>query len=155
MKRSKRSHTPEFKAQIAMEALQGRESAADIAVRHGVHVSLVHAWRQQLAASATELFMPSGEVPARVESARARTLQKRIDRLETEQEWLRRVASRLDLHEKRAAMEPANGKLSLLRQTRLLGLHRSGVYYHRRGAGAGHANADANAAVVGAPGVAV
>ena len=132
MATNKRNHTPEFKAQVALEALRGKDSVADIAARHDIHPSLVHAWRQQLKSSVTEVFLPDNQVPVRAENAQVRSLHRQIAKLEAEQQWLLRVASGLALHDKRAALEPENSAVSLLRQTKLLGLHRSGVYYHRR-----------------------
>lgn len=132
MNRTKRHHTPEFKALVALEVLRSERPIADIAASHDIHPSLAHAWKQQLAAFAGEVFLPDAQVPVRAESAAMRELKKRIEKIETEQEWLQRVVSQMGLRERRDAMEPDNDKLSILRQTRLLGLHRSGVYYHRR-----------------------
>lgn len=115
-----------------MEVLQGKRSIANIAESHGIHPSLAHAWKKQLTVFAGEVFLSDGQVPVRAESAALRELKKRIERMEAEQEWLQCIVSHMGLHERRAAMEPDNGKLSILRQTRLLGLHRSGVYYQNR-----------------------
>lgn len=39
MKRSRRNHSPKFKAKVAVETLKGESTLAQLASRHGVHAS--------------------------------------------------------------------------------------------------------------------
>lgn len=55
-RRSRRSHTAAFKARIAVAALQGEASVADLAQRFGVHRNQIAHWRAQLLERAPELF---------------------------------------------------------------------------------------------------
>jgi transposase len=54
---SKRStHSPEFKARVAMEAISGRKTIQEIAADHAIHPIQVSQWKRQLLDGASELF---------------------------------------------------------------------------------------------------
>ena len=48
MARKRRRFTPEFKARVALEMLQKRDSVEAIARRHELHPNQVSNWRRQL-----------------------------------------------------------------------------------------------------------
>ena len=48
MKQSRKKHSPAFKAKVALEALKGEETTAEIAGRFEVHPSQVRTWRRAL-----------------------------------------------------------------------------------------------------------
>jgi putative transposase len=50
------THSPEFKAKVAMEAISGRKTLQQIAADHGVHPILVSQWKKQRLESASFLF---------------------------------------------------------------------------------------------------
>lgn len=131
MKKNKRRHTPGFKAAIAVTALRGRYSVKEIAGHFDVNPSLVHAWRQLLAATATELFS-RGKGEDDPELPSAREMDRRLSELRAEQEWMRNILAALPRRERRSCVETESDELSVLRQACLLGLHRSGIYYRRQ-----------------------
>jgi transposase len=52
----RRTHSPEFKARVAMEAVSGRKTIQEIAADHAIHPIQVSQWKRQLLDSASELF---------------------------------------------------------------------------------------------------
>ncbi len=48
MKESRRKHSPSFKAKVALEALKGEETVAQIAARFEVHPNMVTKWKKEL-----------------------------------------------------------------------------------------------------------
>ena len=56
MKRNRRKHSPAFKAKVAMEALKGEETVAQLASRFEVHPNLVSTWKEALVEGASGIF---------------------------------------------------------------------------------------------------
>ena len=56
MKRSRRNHSPSFKAKVALQAIRGDKTLAELAQQHQVHATQIGAWKQQLLEHAAELF---------------------------------------------------------------------------------------------------
>jgi len=52
----RRTHRPEFKAKVAMEAISGRRTIQEIAAEHAIHPIQVSQWKRQLQENASELF---------------------------------------------------------------------------------------------------
>lgn len=56
MKKTRRNHSPAFKAKVALEAAKDEKTLAEIAREHGVHANQVGAWRKQLLDGAVDVF---------------------------------------------------------------------------------------------------
>ena len=56
MKRSRRNHSSAFKAKVALQAIRGDKTLAELAQQHQVHATQISAWKQQLLEHAAELF---------------------------------------------------------------------------------------------------
>jgi transposase len=56
MTKNRRKHSPLFKARVALEALKGEETIAELAGRYEVHPSQVRKWKQALAEGAAGIF---------------------------------------------------------------------------------------------------
>ena len=55
-KRTRRNHSPAFKAKVALAALKGEKTIAQLADQFGVHITQIGDWKEQLLSSATDLF---------------------------------------------------------------------------------------------------
>ncbi len=56
MSKQRRKHNPAFKAKVALEAVQGEETVAQLAARYQVHPSQIQAWQKLLTAGAAGVF---------------------------------------------------------------------------------------------------
>ena len=56
MKRSRRNHGEEFKAKVALAALKGDRTLAELAAHFEVHPNQITDWKRQLTERASEVF---------------------------------------------------------------------------------------------------
>src|SRR5205809_1669110 len=63
-KRPRRNHSPAFKAKVALAAIKGDRTIAQLAEHFDVHPNQITTWKSQLEASASEIFGPGGGTPA-------------------------------------------------------------------------------------------
>jgi len=62
-KRSRRKHSPAFKAKVALAAVREDKTLSELAKQFDVHPNLITQWRKQLLAAAAGIFDGSGEAP--------------------------------------------------------------------------------------------
>jgi transposase len=90
MSKTRRNHSPAFKAKVAVEALQGHRTIHEIASHHQVHPNQVTQWRRKLIEQATTVFADGQAASA--EAARDReALLAKIGSLTMERDFLSRA----------------------------------------------------------------
>ena len=95
-KRTRRNHSPDFKAKVALAAIKGDRTIAQLSDQHGVHVSQITAWKEQLQASAANLFSPGGATPA-APAVDIKALHAKIGELTLENDFLEGALSKAGL----------------------------------------------------------
>ena len=100
-KRKRRTFTPEFKAEIVLEALRGESSQAEVCRRHNLSEDQVSKWKQQLLENAATLF-ESGDKGSQDAAERIAHLEQLVEKLT--------VA--LDIHKKAKAWLRENADLN-------------------------------------------
>ncbi len=95
MSRKRRVFGAAFKAQVALSAVRGDQTTAELSSKYGVHSSQVTAWKKQLLDQAAELF-EDGRSKSRDElSTKEEELYEQIGRLKMEVEWLKKKSAQL------------------------------------------------------------
>ena len=56
MRRTRRNHAPGFKAKVALAAIKGDKTLAELAEQFDVHPNQISEWKQQLQESAADVF---------------------------------------------------------------------------------------------------
>ena len=88
--KKRKSHPPEFKAKVGLEALGGMKTINQIAQQFGVHPVQVGQWKREIQAQANSLFEGKrGPQPVCAESVPDR-LYGEIGRLKMELDWLKK-----------------------------------------------------------------
>ena len=59
-RRPRRNHTPAFKAKVALAAVKGDRTIAQLAEQFDVHPNQIMSWKAQLEGGAAEVFGPDG-----------------------------------------------------------------------------------------------
>ena len=78
-KRTRRNHSPEFKAKVALAAVRGDRTIAQLSDQHGVHVSQITAWKEQFLASAADVFGGGGNGKPTAPAIDVKALHAKID----------------------------------------------------------------------------
>ena len=94
MRRKRRTHKPEFKAKVALAALQGDLTMAEIMKKFDVHTNQVTDWKKQLLSSAPEVF---GRTTSNKEESEeeVQVLHAKIGQLTMENDFLERGLERI------------------------------------------------------------
>ena len=93
MRRKRRNHAPGFKAKVALAALSGEGTLAELAERFDVHPNQVKQWKQQLSEQATEVF-GAGEDTRKLNEADVDRLHAKIGQLALENDCLAKALGR-------------------------------------------------------------
>jgi transposase len=94
MTRKRRVFGSAFKAKVALAAVRGDKTTAQLAGEFSVHTSQVTAWKKQLLEQAAGLF-EDGRTRRDETAAHEKELYEQIGRLKMEVEWLKKKSAEL------------------------------------------------------------
>jgi transposase-like protein len=87
MKRPRRNHSPAFKAKVALEALRGDKTLAELAQKFDVHPNQITSWKTHLLNQAPAVF-GADTVTNAEDTRRVRELHAKIGELTMERDFL-------------------------------------------------------------------
>ncbi len=85
MKRTRRNHGASFKAQVALAAVKGDKTLAELSEQFHVHSTQITEWKQQLLARAADVF---GGTKVTSDTPDLKTLHAKIGQLALENDFL-------------------------------------------------------------------
>ena len=89
-KRQRRTFTEVFKAKVALAAIRGEGTVAELAGRFSVHPSQVTGWKQQAVEGLPEVFGDGRSRQSREEEEHQARLYQEIGELQFELDWLKK-----------------------------------------------------------------
>ena len=84
-RRTRRNHSPVFKAKVALAAVKGDITLAELSQRFDVHPNQIAIWKEQLVASAAKAFDGDAKAEPPVD---LKTLHAKIGELTLENDFL-------------------------------------------------------------------
>ena len=100
MPRTRKSHPPSLKAKVAIEAIKGHKTTAQIAQMFGVHPTQVGGWKKQALTGLPDIFGNGREQIRQQTDAEKDELYKQIGQLKVELDFLKKELA-LSLDERR------------------------------------------------------
>lgn len=90
-RRPRRNHSPAFKAKVALAAVKGDATLAELAQRFDVHPHQIGQWREQLLRGAADVFADGRPAEPPVD---VKTLHAKIGELTLENDFLDRALTK-------------------------------------------------------------
>jgi transposase-like protein len=84
-RRKRRNHSPTFKGQVAIAALKGDKTLAELAHQFDVHPNQIADWKMQLMERSAQVF---GDSPDKAVEPDIKTMQAKIGQLTLENDFL-------------------------------------------------------------------
>ena len=99
MKKPRRNHSAAFKARVAMEALRGMKTVAEIAAENQLHPTQVTMWKTELVKGAAELFerQNAPDMERAVLERNCERLERKVGQLVIEKEFLEKKCVQLGI----------------------------------------------------------
>jgi transposase len=96
-KRTRRNHSPAFKAKVALAAIKGERTIAQLSDQFDIHVSQITTWKEQLQDGAADIFGDGASDKSPVPKVDIKTLHAKIGELTLENDFLENALSKAGL----------------------------------------------------------
>ena len=135
-RRTRRNHSPAFKAKVALAALKGEKTLAELAQLYNVHPTQVTAWKAQLLDGASGLFGCGSTARESAPAVDLKTLHAKIGELTLENDFLSGALGKAGLFSpKLSAAGSLSPCRSALRASRAAWSSRIPIWRFRSGCG--------------------
>lgn len=86
----KKNHDAAFKAKVALEAVKGEKTIAQIASEYGIHPNQIGQWKKRLLEDLPGLFSDRRRKEEKEGAAETDELYRQIGQLKVELDWLKK-----------------------------------------------------------------
>ena len=90
----RKKYLPTFKAKVALEAIKGEKTSAELASEYKVHPQQIRRWKTVAINGITELFTDNRQKRDKGQNMLIEELYKQIRQLKVELEWLKKNLKR-------------------------------------------------------------
>jgi len=127
-KRSRRNHTPAFKAKVALAAVKGEKTLAELVQQFDIHPNQITQWKAQLLDGAAGVFGLRSRSDNQGPAVDLTVLHAKIGELTLENDFLAGAPGQGGFAERKAMIDRSHD-LPITRQAKVLNVSRGSVYY--------------------------
>ena len=91
----RKNHDSAFKAKVALEAIKGEKTMAQISSKYGVHANQIRQWRQKLLEELPGVFSDRRQKKDKETEEMTSELYRQIGQLKVELDWLKKKSLQL------------------------------------------------------------
>ena len=97
MKVKRQKHSGAFKAKVAIEALQERETLSELSKKFGIHPNQITRWKKEFLERAPQLFEKTQPAENQEKDTENEKMFAKIGQLEMERDYLKKNLKKLGL----------------------------------------------------------
>jgi transposase len=90
----RRRYAAEFEAKVALEALRGELTTAQLATKHGVHQTMISEWKRQAVEGLASVFSGKADAKEGLREGELEKLHAKIGQLLVERDFLAKAFGR-------------------------------------------------------------
>jgi transposase len=91
---TRKRYGAEFKAKVALDALRGEQTLAELSAKHGIHQTMIAAWKRQAIEGLASTFSGKAEAVRATGEAELTRLHAKIGQLVVERDFLAKASGR-------------------------------------------------------------
>ena len=91
---TRKRYSAEFKAKVALEAIKGDQTLAELAAKHGIHQTMIATWKRQAIEGMATTFSGKSEAAQAANEADVARLHAKIGQLVVERDFLSKAFGR-------------------------------------------------------------
>ena len=95
MRSMRRNHEAAFKAKVALEAVKGEKTMAELSSQYGVHANQIRQWKKRVLEELPGLFSKKRERGEKDKEELVGDLYRQIGQLKVELDWLKKKSQTL------------------------------------------------------------
>ncbi len=90
----RKNYSAEFKAKVALEAIRGDATIAELVAKYGVHQTVINTWKRQAIEGMIGVFSGKAEAKAAEKEGEIEKLHAKIGQLVVERDFLAKASGR-------------------------------------------------------------
>ncbi|GAC1338612.1 MAG: hypothetical protein NVSMB20_14920 [Bradyrhizobium sp.] len=91
---TRKRYGAEFKAKVALDAIRGEQTLAELSAKHGIHQTMIAAWKRQAIEGLASTFSNKAEAVQATGEAELNRLHAKIGQLVVERDFLAKASVR-------------------------------------------------------------
>ncbi len=92
----KKRHEPVLKARVALEAIKGEKTLAQLSSEYGINANLISKWKKELIQRSADLFSKPGNTISKHHEDLTERLHETIGEITMENKWLKKKLKLLE-----------------------------------------------------------